>query len=71
MTKLKINCDQNMVAVLAAHHLQTDEAGGGMNRRRLSLATVRANQKVLLARLGQVGEGIALAWRRRRWRREE
>ena len=43
----------------------------GRIRQRLSLATVRANQRVLLARLGQVGEGSAIAGRRRSWQRQE
>ena len=43
----------------------------GKIRQRLSMATVRANQGVLLARLGQVGEGSAMAWRRRSWQRVE
>ena len=41
-----------MVAVLAAHHLQTDEAGGGMNRRRLSLATCPSWEKEEMAARG-------------------
>ena len=40
-------------------------------RRRLSLAAVRANNTVLLARLGQVGEGSGLARRRRAWQMRE
>ena len=38
---------------------------------RLSLAVVRANQMVLLSRLGMVGEGSAMAGRRRSWQRQE
>ena len=41
-------------------------------RRRLSTAVVRANQTLLLTRLGQVGDGAGMASRRRQWvRREE
>ena len=43
----------------------------GRIRRRLSMAVVRANQMVLLARLGMVGEGSAMAGRRRSWQRVE
>ena len=43
----------------------------GKIRQCLSMATVRANQGVLLARLGQVGEGSAMAGRRRSWQRVE
>ena len=69
----------NLVSVLAACrvrslHLQgvptTSRQMGlevGRIRQRLSLATVSANQGVLLARLGQVGQGSAMAGRRRSW----
>ena len=40
-------------------------------RKRLSLAAVRANNTLLLARLGQVGEGSGLAGKRRSWQRME
>ena len=43
----------------------------GRIRQRLSLATVKANQMVLLARMGMVGEGSAIAGRRRSWQRSE
>ena len=43
----------------------------GRIRQRLSLAAVRAKQMVLLARLGMVGEGSAMAGRRRSWQRYE
>ena len=43
----------------------------GRIRQRISLAVVRANQMVLLARLGMVGEGSAMAGRRRSWQRME
>ena len=42
-----------------------------IDRQRISLAMVRANQMVLLARLGMVGEGSAMAGRRRSWQRGE
>ena len=73
----------NLVAVLAASRVRTLNLRGeptnprqmglevGRIRQRLSLATVRANQRVLLARLGQVGEGSAIAGRRRSWQRQE
>ena len=38
---------------------------------RLSTATVRAANTVLIARLSQVGEGSGLASRRRQWQRRE
>ena len=40
-------------------------------RRRLSLATVRANTNCMLARLCQVREGARDAEKRRRWQRLE
>ena len=43
----------------------------GRIRRRLSMAVVRANQMVLLDRLGMVGERSAMAGRRRSWQRME
>ena len=47
------------------------QMGLGKIRQCLSMATVRANQGVLLARLGQVGDGRAMAGRRRSWQRVE
>ena len=40
-------------------------------RRRLSTAAVRAANSVLLARMGQVGEGSSLAAKRRGWQKLE
>ena len=37
----------------------------------MSTAVVRANQTLLLSRLGQCGEGAGLAGRRRQWLRSE
>ena len=39
----------------------------GLLRRRLSTAIVKANMSVLLGRLGMIGEGAALARKRRQW----
>ena len=73
----------NLVAVLAACRVRTLNLQGlptsprqmglevGKIRQRLSLATIRANQRVLLARLGQVGDGGAMAGKRRSWQRTE
>ena len=73
----------NLVAVLAACRVRTLNLQGlptsprqmglevGRIRQRLSLATVRAKQRVLLARLGQVGDGGAMAGRRRSWQRAQ
>ena len=73
----------NLVSVLAACRVRTLTLQGvpptarqmglevGVIRQRLSVAVVRANQMVLLARLGQVGEGSAMAGRRRAWQRSE
>ena len=38
-----------------------------MLRRRLSTAIVKSNMSVLLGRLGMIGEGAALARKRRQW----
>ena len=43
----------------------------GLLRRRLSTAIVKANMLVLLGRLGMVGEGAAMASKRRQWGRME
>ena len=73
----------DLVAVLAACRVRTLTLRGvppasrqmgqevGRIRQRLSLAVVRANQMVLLSRLGMVGEGSAMAGRRRSWQRQE
>ena len=73
----------NLVTVLAACRVRTLSLQGvppssrqmglevGRIRQRISLATVRANQMVILARLGMVGEGSAMAGRRRSWQRSE
>ena len=73
----------NLVTVLAACRVRTLSLRGvppssrqmglevGRIRQRISLAVVRANQMVLLARLGMVGEGSAMAGRRRSWQRME
>ena len=73
----------NLVAVLAACRVHSLNLQGlptsprqmglqvGKILQRLSLATIRANQRVLLARLGQVGDGATIAGRRRGWQRVE
>ena len=43
----------------------------GTVRKRLSTAAARANATLLLARMGQVGEGSGLAGNRRAWQRQE
>ena len=79
-------CSQDvhsLVAVLAACRVRTLSLRGvppssrqmglevGRIRQRISLAMVRANQMVLLARLGMVGDGSAMSGRRRSWQRVE
>ena len=66
---------------VATVDLQTEHHGSGERedisvvigqlRRRLSVATVRANINCLLARLSLVGEGTRPAMRRRQWQKKE
>ena len=72
-----------LVALLAASRVQTMALQGrqpspyqlgvevGTVRKRLSIAAARANATLLLARMGQVGEGSGLAGNRRAWQRQE
>ena len=72
-----------MVALLAACRVRTMGLQGkspsphqlgvetSVIRRRLSAAVVRANNELLLSRIGQVGEGSALAGKRRAFQRGE
>ena len=53
---------------VSAHQLGLETS---VLRRRLSTAVVRANQTLLLSRLGQVGEGAGLAGKRRQGLRRE
>ena len=71
------------MAVLAASSVRTLSLQGvspsprqmglevGRIRQRISLTMVRADQMVILARLGMVGEGSAMSGRRRSWQRQE
>ena len=58
---------------LQGHHPGPHQMGLEVTtiRRRLSTAAVRANNTLLLARMGQVGEGSSLASKRRAWQRTE